>query len=123
LPLPGYIVGVTDGFQNRTRISGGIEFFPGATETIPNFFDRLVFRLGAYSDPSYVSPDPDHTIRSYGFTGGISIPSRSIGTSIDINLEVGRRGTTDYGLINDNFVRLGVNLNFGERWFDRARLL
>lgn len=121
--FPGYSVGNSAGFSDRVRVSAGVEFYPGARSSSSTFFQRVALRIGAYTDKSYVSPDPDHEINSFGVTGGLSLPSVVGGTSLDINLDVGRRGTTDYGLIRDKFVRLGISFNFGERWFDRAKLL
>ncbi len=122
LPLPGYEVGDSEGFSDRVRISGGGEVYPFGRSSLNLFLQRLAFRLGAYVDQSYVSPNKNQDIKSYGFTGGISIPGRTGGTSLDIHIDIGRRGTTDHGLIQDKFVRFGVNINFGDLWFDRARL-
>ncbi len=122
LPLPGYAVGDSGGFSDRVRISVGGEVYPFARSSLNLFLQRVAFRLGGYIDQSYVSPDRDHEVKSYGFTGGVSIPGITGGTSLDIHLDVGRRGTTDNGLIRDKFVRFGINLNFGDLWFDRARL-
>jgi len=119
---PGYNVGNSEGFSDRVRMSAGVEFYPGARSSFSTFFQRIALRAGAYTDKSYVSPDVDHEIKSFGITGGLSLPSVIGGTSLDINVDVGRRGTTDYGLIRDKFVRLGISFNFGERWFDRAKL-
>ncbi len=122
LDFPGYSVGSSAGFSDRVRLSAGVEFYPGARSSFSTFFQRLALRMGAYSDKSYVSPDADREIKSFGITGGLSLPSLIGGTSLDINVDVGRRGTTDFGLIRDKFVRLGISFNFGERWFDRAKL-
>lgn len=122
LPLPGYVVGDSGGFSDRVRISAGGEVYPFARSSLNLFLQRVAFRLGGYIDPSYVSPDRNQEIKSYGFTGGVSIPGITGGTSLDMHIDIGRRGTTDNGLIQDKFVRLGVNLNFGDLWFDRARL-
>jgi len=82
----------------------------------------MAYRAGIYTDASYVSPDPSERIRSVGVTAGLSIPTAIPGTTIDLNIDVGRRGTTSNGLVEDRYFRFGLNINFGERWFDRIPL-
>ncbi|MCH8122420.1 MAG: hypothetical protein IH853_04790 [Bacteroidetes bacterium] len=122
LPLPGYVVGDTRGFSDRVRISAGGEVYPFARRSLNLFLQRVAFRLGGYIDQSYVTPDINQEIKAYGVTGGVSIPGITGGTSLDMHIDIGRRGTTDNGLIRDKFVRFGINVNFGDLWFDRARL-
>jgi hypothetical protein len=120
--FPGYTAGSGGGLDDRIRISGGIEFFPGAANLFAGYFEKMSFRLGVYTDRSYASPLPSERIDSFGITGGLAIPTLVPGTSIDLNLDVGRQGTTSNGLIRDRYVRFGLNLNFGERWFTQRKL-
>ena len=122
LAFPGYAPGGAGAFDDRLRFSGGAEFFPSARDQFSGFFRAMTFRLGFYADRSYVSPEPSTKINSIGVTGGISVPTLIPGTRIDMNLDVGRRGTTDNGLIEDRYIRFGVSLNFGERWFIQRKL-
>jgi hypothetical protein len=58
----------------------------------------------------------------YAVTAGFSLPTSLSGTRIDLNLEAGTRGTTDGTLVRDNFYRVALHVNFGERWFQERRL-
>ncbi|NNF02851.1 MAG: hypothetical protein HKN17_00185 [Rhodothermales bacterium] len=120
--LSGYDPATGGALSDRTRLSAGVEYWPGAQRLFSGFFTRMAYRFGVYSDVDYISPDPSHEIRSFGLTGGLSVPSRIPGTTLDLNIDVGRRGTTEDGLIRDRYIRFGLNLNFGERWFDRLPL-
>ena len=120
--FPGYDPSAGGALSDRTRLSAGFEYWPGAQRLFSGFFTRMAYRFGVYSDVDYISPDPSREIRSYGLTGGLSVPSRIPGTTLDLNIDVGRRGTTENGLIRDRYIRFGLNLNFGERWFDRLPL-
>lgn len=108
--------------DNRSRFSAGVEYWPGSRQPFGSYFVRMAYRAGVYSDESYVSPDPSERIRSVGITGGLSLPTAIPGTTIDLNIDVGRRGTTSNGLVKDRYFRFGLNINFGERWFDRIPL-
>ncbi len=116
--LPGYDSSGST-FDDRIRISAGAEYWPAAGRNFATYGSRIAYRFGVYSDKSYVSPVTSESINSVGMTTGLSLPSLIPGTTIDFNFDVGRRGTTSNGLVRDRYVRFGLNINFGERWFDR----
>jgi len=120
--LPGYDANGVSNTSNRTRASVGAELWPAAKQPFASWSSRIAYRIGLYTEQSYISPASDHNIRSFGVTGGFSIPSLIPGTTIDLNLDVGQRGTTSNGLIQDRYIRFGLNLNFGDRWFERPPL-
>lgn len=119
--LPGYdAAGST--FENRVRLSAGAQYWPASGRAFSSYRSRIAYRVGLYSDKSYVSPSKTESIRALGITTGLSLPSLIPGTTIDLNLDVGRRGTTSNGLVKDRYIKFGLNINFGERWFDRLPL-
>ena len=61
-------------------------------------------------------------INTLALTGGLSLPSFVPGTRLDINMEVGARGTTEQNLVRDVFYGVSVILNIGERWFVKRKL-
>lgn len=119
--LPG-LSAASRALQDRTRLSAGAEFWPGARRPFGPYFVRMAYRFGVYTDRAYNSPNPGERINSVGVTGGLSVPTGIPGTTIDLNIDVGRRGTTSDGLVKDRYIRFGLNINFGERWFDRLPL-
>ncbi|MDA0685035.1 MAG: hypothetical protein O2797_02205 [Bacteroidetes bacterium] len=120
--FPGYDHTANADLNNRVRISAGVEFWPAGNRPFASYGAKIAYRAGLYSDRSYTSPDPDQIIRALGVTGGLSLPSLLPGTTIDLNVDVGRRGSTSNGLVHDRYIRFGLNINFGERWFDRLPL-
>ena len=120
--LPGYSTSGPSNLSNGTRISAGAEYWPAARRPFAPWASKIAYRLGFYTDQSYISPDLEENIGSIGITGGLSIPSLVPGTTIDMNIDVGRRGTTSNGLVRDRYIRFGLNINFGERWFERLPL-
>ncbi|MDA0378550.1 MAG: hypothetical protein O2899_03570 [Bacteroidetes bacterium] len=120
--LPGIPVSGQNSLSDRLRVSSGMEFWPASGRPFASYGARIAYRLGVYSDRAYASPDPDTAIRSVGVTGGLSMPSLIPGTTIDFNLDVGQRGQASGGLVKDRYVRFGLNINFGERWFNRLPL-
>lgn len=122
LSFPGYTPGTTSAFRDRRRFSAGVEFFPAGRDPLASYLRLIAWRVGVAYDASYASPNPAIPIRALSLATGLSLPTRIATSRIDLNFEIGTRGTTDDGLIRDRFYRIGANLNFGERWFTKTRL-
>ena len=122
LAISGMEPGGESGMKDRSRMSAGLEFYPAGRDLLAGLIKRTAYRIGAFVEKSYVTPDPDRIIRSYGLTAGLSLPTLFPGTRVDINVEAGNRGTSDDALVQDRYLRLGVNVNFADRWFVRRPL-
>ncbi|MEM9663866.1 MAG: hypothetical protein AAF970_02970 [Bacteroidota bacterium] len=121
--LNGYVPNSsTDALRDRVRVGGGVEVLPAGNDLLDSFFRRTAYRLGFYYDRTYITPNPDVNLRAVAATAGLSLPTLLTGTRIDINLEVGTRGTTDQNLVRDLFYGVSLTVNAGERWFIKRRL-
>lgn len=121
LDYTGYDGDLAGGMSDSWRFGGGIEFTPAGDEYSPRMLSRISYALGAYTEQSYFNPSPDADVVTAALTAGLGIPSLFAGTSVDINGEIGRRGTTDFGLVRDLYFRVSATINFGERWFVKRR--
>jgi hypothetical protein len=103
--------------KNSTRVSVGWEIQP-SRESGAGYWRRVAYRLGASHLSTYYQLG-SQSINETAFSAGLGLPV-GIDASLDLALEVGRRGTTDQQLLKDNIFRFSLTLNFGERWFIRA---
>jgi hypothetical protein len=122
LGFPGIEPGSTNRLSDYVQVGAGVEFLPAGSDLLAPYLSRIGYRLGFYYDRSYVSPVPDVSLKTIAFAAGLSLPTLLSGTRLDINVEVGRRGSTDDGLVEDTFYRLSANVNIGERWFQKPKL-
>lgn len=125
LPFPGYAPadGASEAvLSDRIQAGGGVEFMPAGTDQLAPYLGRVAYRLGFAFDRSYISPDADVNIRTLAVTGGLSLPTRLSGTRLDVNIQVGTRGSTEADLVRDRFLRLSASVNIGERWFQTPKL-
>lgn len=120
--LAGYVPNGLNQFRDRIRASAGVELLPAGRRVNAPFTARTAYRLGMYFDKSYVLPREGVDLRTLALTGGISLPSTFAGTRLDVNFEVGTRGSAESNLVKDVFYRISANVNIGERWFQRQRL-
>lgn len=116
---------------DRMRGSLGVELLPAGEDITEPYLHRTAYRLGTYFERGYmrVPEDPDAAsrrsemdINTLALTGGLSLPTMLSGTRLDINLEVGTRGTTQENLVRDVFYSVSLNVNIGEEWFQRRKL-
>ncbi len=107
--------GRNDSLQNSMQISLGGEFSPSSSIT-SGYWQRVKYRLGFRYNQSYLEIR-DNQINEFGISFGMGLPiPRSLST-FNFGLELGRKGTTADGLIQNNYLRVTVGISVWERWF------
>jgi hypothetical protein len=111
--------GTRDSLNNAYRMALGVQYVPRHT-SISGLFQRMAYRIGVRYDNSYLHL-LDNDINEYGISFGFGIPLKKSRTMIDLGVEVGRRGTTDNSLIQENFVNISFGVSIFEQWFQKRR--
>lgn len=105
----------SDSLTNTMQINVGGEFTPVASITA-SYWKRVKYRLGFRYNKTYLNVR-DQQINEFGITFGMGLPiPRSLST-FNVALELGRRGTTASGLIQNNYLRITLGISVWERWF------
>lgn len=118
-------VGQNNGLQNSTKIALGGEFIPDAT-SVNSYLKRVSYRFGVsyQHTPFYISGNDQsqegEQIQDMGLSLGLSLPLANL-SSLNLALEAGKRGTTDNGLIRQNYYKLTLGVSFNDRWFVRRK--
>ena len=116
--------------SNSVRYSIGAQFIPNA-DGIRDFFSLLRYRFGANYRTTRIDigggPITDMSA-SLGF-GIPLVQSKSIYSSastVDFGVLVGSRGTTDNGLIREQYTNIYIGFsfspNFWDRWFQKRKI-
>ncbi len=107
--------GVQDSLKNSIHYNVGGQYYIG----------RYTLNAGFKYNNSFL--DINNTaINSYGITFGIGFPLRNNNmtvSDIDLSFEIGRRGTTNNNLIQQNYFQVRLGINIRNRWFQRAKYL
>jgi hypothetical protein len=103
---------------SSNRLSGGVEFSK-QKRIGSQLFEKKYFQMGAFINDSYLQIGDKH-IREFGITGGMG---GAISTSLlyNLSLEVGSRGTTQAGLIRENYVQLTIGFSFRDFLFSKGK--
>jgi hypothetical protein len=101
------------------RMAVGGYFIPNYN-SYSSYFKRVTYRYGVrYENTGLVLADK--SINDAAANIGFGLPVTGTFSSINIGLEVGKRGTKYAGLIEENYVNLSIGLSFSEKWFVKRK--
>ena len=115
--------GVNGGLEDSYRAAVGAEFTPEPTSI--NYLKRIMYRGGLYyAELPYVLNG--QRITDKGITAGATLP---IGRStlydlyqLNVSFGYGQRGTTENGLVKEDYLQFGLEFTVNSRWFIKRRV-
>lgn len=112
--------GARDSLKDNLNASLGFQITPKHS-SVSNYFRKMTYRAGVRFEDTYLNL---HTrdISSYAVSLGFGFPFRRSGSSINLALEAGSRGTTSENLIKETFIRGVFGLTIREYWFFRRKI-
>lgn len=113
------IFGESDALENSSRLAFGVELTPDK-KALNKYHKMIRYRVGAYTANTYLSlrnQQLQENVLSFGF----GFPLRRSGSLLNISAEVGKRGTIEEGLIEDNFARFKLGLVLSDIWFIKRK--
>ena len=106
-------------FENSVRYSLGGFFIPNYN-SYSSYYKRMVYRGGLrYENTGLVIQDK--SITDFAANIGLGIPLSGTFTNINIGLEIGKRGTKYYNLVEENYINLSVGLSLSDKWFVKRK--
>ena len=110
---------VSDSLQNSMQFSLGGEYLPNSTG-VGNYFSNVTYRLGFRYNQTYLKLR-NTRINEFGISFGFGLPLPRSYSSVNLAVEIGRRGTTASGLIQENFIKFTLGVSIKETWFIKRR--
>jgi len=108
-------LGTNPGMKDNLRVSIGGQFRPSPVD-IGKYYERMNYRAGFRFEQSYLEIQ-NTRINDYGISFGVGLPMKKSRSTLNIAMEIGTQGTTENGLIKENYVRFTVGSSLQERWF------
>lgn len=111
------ILGQPFAYQDSYKISFGGWYLPN-NNNFRNYLSRVVYRYGAYYEKGNLLLNGKN-INQFALTAGVTLPfeNKNTSNSMDLGIELGKRGTLDNNLVRQNFINFRVGINFSDRWF------
>jgi len=109
----------SDDLVNSIKICGGIQYTP-KYNSITKYYKRMDFRIGGsfVNTPMQFGVDQ---LKEVSISFGVGIPVKKSRTKYDFSCVIGKRGTTDNSLIEEQFVRFGLSVSYDGIWFVKRK--
>jgi len=116
--------GETQHLQNSKRINVGGSIIPNSN-ALNSYLALVDYRLGFIYEDTYLNIN-NVDIKRYAVTFGFGIPlphdrASSAFYKVNFSAEVGKRGTLEGGLVQENYVNLHLGFTLNDRWFQRFK--
>ena len=107
--------GLSDSLSSSEKISVGLEYIPDYREI--NTYSKIIrYRFGYQYNSTYLDFN-NHNIIEQKLCFGVGLPFLKTGSFLNLSMEMGKRGTLDYNLIEEKFVNILVGFKFNDVWF------
>ena len=106
-------------YEDASTISIGGFYIP-EFDSFSRYWKRVVYRTGVRFENTGLKVN-NEPIKEFGISFGVGLPVGRIFSNANIGLEVGKRGTTNANLVEENFVNFQLSLSLNDRWFEKPK--
>ncbi|NNC49451.1 MAG: hypothetical protein HKO01_02830 [Flaviramulus sp.] len=106
-------------YEDGSRVSLGGFFIP-QYNSFSNYLKRVVYRAGMRFEKTGLNIN-NESIKEFGISFGVGLPVGSYFSNANLGLEIGKRGTTNNNLIQENFINFQLSLSLNDRWFQKRK--
>ena len=113
------ISGTLNNLKNSRSIAAGFQYYPNS-QSPDGMLKHTYYRFGFRNTtlPYYFN---DTQILEQAFTLGAGFPLRKAVSSVNVGLELGRRGTTLNNLVKENYFMINIGFTINDRWFIKTK--
>lgn len=106
-------------YENSLRFSVGGFYIPKYT-SFTSYWSRVTYRAGfRYENTGLIINNLSILDRATTF--GLGLPLSGTFSNINIGFEFGKKGTTNGGLIEENYSNISVGFSFNDNWFQKRK--
>ncbi len=102
---------------NSNSFAFGIEYTQDYLSK--QFYKTLNWRIGGHIKNTELILN-NTQIKDIGITFGVGIPTKS-GAKINLGFDIGKKGTVENNLLQENYILMNLNISLTDRWFVRRR--
>jgi hypothetical protein len=116
------IDGVNNGLQDSWGFSAGGQITPDIN-SIGSYFNLIDYRAGFIYDKTYMQIN-NQDIKQMAVTFGLGLPLARVRYAVykvNLTTELGRRGTMNNGLVQENYINIHLGFTLNDTWFQRFK--
>lgn len=110
-------------YQGANSVAFGGYFIPDYT-SFNSYLKRVTYRAGVRMENTGMIIN-DTEINNFGITFGLGLPLSSAAggfSNVNLGFEIGKRGTTEMMLIEENYFKINLGLSLNDRWFQKRKI-
>jgi long-subunit fatty acid transport protein len=106
-------------YNNASKLAVGGFYIP-KYNSFTSYWERVTYRAGIrYEHTGITIRNED--INDFGISFGLGLPLGRTISNLNLGVEFGKRGTTNAGLIQENYVNFHISLSLNDRWFIKRK--
>ncbi|MDO5979798.1 hypothetical protein [Flavivirga spongiicola] len=110
---------VSTTYEDASTFSLGGFYIP-QYNSYTSYFKRVVYRAGIRYEKTGLNIN-NESINEFGISFGVGLPVGNLFSNANLGFEVGKRGTTNSSLIQEDFVNFRISLSLNDRWFQKRK--
>lgn len=107
-------------YQNASTVAVGGFYIPDY-DAFNGYLKRVTYRAGGRFGKTGMIVN-NNEINDFGITFGVGLPLGRSLSNINLGFEVGKRGTTDAELIEENYFKINIGFSFNDIWFQKRKI-
>ncbi|MFV5684791.1 hypothetical protein ACM55I_05025 [Flavobacterium sp. GB2R13] len=107
------------GYGKYGSVSLGGYYIP-SYNSFSSYAKRIVYRGGIKYEKTGLMINSE-SINDTGFTLGLGLPITGSFSNINLGFELGKRGTTNANLVQENYANFSVGFSLNDKWFDKRK--
>jgi hypothetical protein len=120
-----------DALQGSDEIYDGVEFTKQQSisvggyitpkyNSLMSYWERITYRAGVNYEDTGLRIDGTEIV-DYSVNFGLGLPMKASASNVNIGGSYGSRGTTDNGLIKENYFTFNVSFSLSDKWFRKVK--
>lgn len=102
-------------YQNAKKFKAGGYYIP-KYNSLTSYLSRVVYRAGFRYEETGLNIN-NSSIDEFGISFGVGLPVGRLFSNANIGFEYGQRGTTNFGLVKEEFFSMSISLSLNDKWF------
>ncbi|WP_108805029.1 hypothetical protein [Aquimarina sp. Aq107] len=106
-------------YENASKVKLGGYYIP-KYNSLTSYLNRIVYRAGLRYEETGLNIN-GQAINEFGISFGVGLPVGNLFSNANVGFEFGTRGTTNAGLVKEEFFNLSLSLSLNDRWFRKVK--
>ena len=114
-------------YEDYSKIAIGGFYIP-KFNSITSYWERVTYRAGLKFVNTGLAVDATGngsnftSINDFGISFGVGLPVGNQLSNLNLGFEYGKRGKTDNGLVQENYLNFRLSLSLSDKWFNKRKI-